>query len=75
MFSVGNGVINDPMRLFHFFDKAIAVDLLVDSRVLLAMENAISAKVAAIPTLVYAYETAVDEKYRFFSFGDAMFIE
>ncbi len=27
------------------------------------------------PTIIQAYNIAVQEKYRFFSYGDAMFIE
>ncbi|MEG0472983.1 MAG: S-adenosylmethionine:tRNA ribosyltransferase-isomerase, partial [Solibacillus sp.] len=29
---------------------------------------------ASKETILHAYETAVEEQYRFFSFGDAMFI-
>ena len=51
--------------MYHSVGKALP------ESTLLMLVSALSSR----ELMMKAYETAVEEKYRFFSFGDAMFIE
>lgn len=58
-----------PGYTFHIVD-ALVTNFHLPESTLLMLISALSER----EKILHAYETAVKEKYRFFSFGDAMFI-